>query len=36
MREIIAGKVYHHFKGNDYKVLYIALNTETEEKMVVY
>ena len=36
MREIIAGEVYHHFKGNDYKVLYIALNTETEEKMVVY
>lgn len=28
--------VYRHFKGNLYRVLAIALNTETEEKMVVY
>lgn len=35
-REILEGKKYHHFKGNDYKVLYIAIHSETQEKMVVY
>ena len=29
MREVLAGRVYHHFKGNDYKVLYIATHSET-------
>lgn len=28
--------VYKHFKGNLYRVLAVALNTETEEQMVVY
>lgn len=28
--------VYRHFKGNLYRVLAVALNTETEEQMVVY
>jgi hypothetical protein len=36
MREVLIGRVYHHFKGHDAKVLNIALHTETEEKMVVY
>lgn len=36
MREILIGEVYHHFKGNDYKVLYIATDSETQEKVVVY
>ncbi len=36
MRDIIPGEEYHHFKGQDYKVLYIATHTETNEKLVVY
>jgi len=31
----IIGK-YLHFKGNEYEVLYIAKNSETQELMVVY
>lgn len=30
------GKTYRHFKGNLYKVLNIAYDTETLEEMVVY
>lgn len=30
------GEVYRHFKGNIYKVVTLATNTETEEMMVVY
>ena len=30
------GKIYKHYKGNLYKVLCIANNSETLEKMVVY
>lgn len=36
MRNVLEGKIYHHFKGNDYEVLYIATHSETNEKMVVY
>lgn len=36
MREIYPNHIYKHFKGNRYKVLLIAKNTETEEDMVVY
>lgn len=36
MRNILIGEIYHHFKGNDYKVLYIAKNSETLDEMVVY
>ena len=36
MREILPNHIYKHFKGNYYKVLLIAKNTETEENMVVY
>ena len=33
--QIIAG-FYRHFKGNEYKVLYLAKHSETLEDMVVY
>ena len=36
MREILTDKIYKHFKGNLYKVLYIATHTETKEKLVIY
>lgn len=35
-REIKLGKKYRHFKGNEYLVLQIAKNSETQESMVVY
>ena len=28
--------IYKHFKGNEYKVILIAQNSETLEEMVVY
>ncbi len=36
MREVIPGKTYKHFKGDVVKVLYIAKDSETLEKKVVY
>lgn len=33
--QIKPGK-YRHFKGNEYRVLYIAKHSETLEEMVVY
>jgi len=35
MSQIKPGK-YRHFKGNEYRVLYIAKHSETLEDMVVY
>ncbi len=35
MDEIRPGR-YRHFKGNEYRVLYIARHSETLEPMVVY
>ena len=35
MQSILPG-VYRHYKGNRYKVLYLAKHTETLEDMVVY
>ncbi|MBE6609106.1 MAG: DUF1653 domain-containing protein [Ruminococcaceae bacterium] len=35
MEDIKIGK-YKHFKGNEYRVLYIAKHSETLEPMVVY
>lgn len=35
MKQIKPGK-YRHFKGNEYRVLYIAKHSETLEDMVVY
>ncbi len=28
--------IYRHYKGNLYKVLHVALHTETEEPLVIY
>ncbi len=36
MREILVGRKYRYFKGNDYKVLALAEHTETGEECVVY
>ena len=36
MREIKTNRIYRHFKGKNYKVLHIAVHTETREKLVVY
>jgi hypothetical protein len=33
---LVPGDVVRHFKGNKYEILYIALDSETMEKMVVY
>ena len=35
MNELKPG-VYRHFKGNTYKLLYVAKHSETLEEMVVY
>ena len=35
MEEIKIGR-YRHFKGNEYRVLYVAKHSETLELMVVY
>ena len=36
MENIEIGAIYRHFKGNEYIVIAIGKNTETEEEMVVY
>lgn len=33
---ISPGQYYRHFKGNIYKVIGIALHTETNEQLVIY
>lgn len=35
-REVKVGRVYHHFKGNYYKVIALAKHTETNENLVIY
>lgn len=35
-RKILPGRYYRHFKGNVYKVLGIAMHSETKEHLVVY
>ena len=34
--EVKVGRVYRHFKGDHYLVEGIAINSENEEKMVIY
>ena len=36
MRRLELNRVYKHFKGDLYLVLDVAINSETEKKMVVY
>lgn len=36
MDEVKIGKVYRHFKGNYYFVENVALDSETQERIVVY
>lgn len=36
MENVKIGKVYRHFKGNYYFIVDIALNSETQERMVIY
>lgn len=36
MTDAIRPGRYRHFKGNEYRVLYLARHSETEEWMVVY
>ncbi len=36
MHEIETGKTYRHYKGNLYKVIGLAVHSETLEDMVVY
>ena len=35
-RVITIGKTYKHFKGNNYKVLMIARDSETSKDVVIY
>ena len=35
MRELQLKRIYRHFKGNEYEVLYLAKHSETLEAMVV-
>jgi hypothetical protein len=35
-RIISSGSLWKHYKGGIYKVLHIALHTETEEELVIY
>ena len=36
MRKLCPGAIYTHFKGNNYKALFTAVHSETQEPMVVY
>lgn len=33
---ILPGRYYRHFKGKIYKVIGVALHTETDEQLVIY
>ncbi len=35
-RKVVIGKIYKHFKGNHYKVLLLAKDSETLDDVVIY
>lgn len=35
-RQVKINSIYQHFKGNKYKVIAVAMHTETNEKLVIY
>lgn len=35
-KEVIAGAIYRHFKGNHYVVVGVAIDSDTKEEVVVY
>lgn len=35
-RHVKIGAKYRHFKGNEYRVLMVAKDSETQEEMVIY
>lgn len=35
-RKILTQREYLHFKGKKYKVIALAIHTETQEKLVIY
>ena len=36
MQKIEIGKIYQHYKGNEYKIIAIAKNSETLDEMIIY
>lgn len=36
MQEILVGKKYRHYKGNEYEIIALARHSETLEDMIVY
>lgn len=36
MEEIKIGKIYRHFKGNYYYIENVGLDSETQERLVIY
>ena len=34
--EVVAGAIYEHYKGKQYRVIGVGLHTETLEKVVMY
>lgn len=36
MRDILKGRIYKHFKGKRYLVIFFATHSETKEKYIVY
>ena len=36
MEKVQVGKIYRHFKGNYYFIEDVALDSETQERMVIY
>ena len=36
MKTVKPNEIYRHYKGNVYRVLYLAKHTETMEDMVIY